>query len=318
MFLDSEGSSLVFVYGALRSGTTVFRLMLDSHSNISNPGEMDFLFDFLHRDSTHPTQWRYDLEGLSLNRIFQSSGLLVTEGRDGLDLLDDFLMQTTGRLGGHKCMSINVHRHIDVIFEIFPQTRCIHMLRDPRDVARSSIAMGWAYNIYYGVNHWIGTEQAWDRGAKDIPSSQLLTLTYEGLFRNIDTELHAVCDFLGVDWDAGMLRYHETSTYGPPDPELIEQWRHKCTQADLDLLEGKAGPLMLAKGYALSGKGYQPTKFEKLKLAIRQKLFLWGFGVQRYGIVCFYGEKLTRSVKLKGLQRYFRQQMNVIDKALVK
>jgi hypothetical protein len=36
---------IVFVYGALRSGTTVFRLMLDSHPKISNPDEMDFLFD---------------------------------------------------------------------------------------------------------------------------------------------------------------------------------------------------------------------------------------------------------------------------------
>ena len=32
-------NKLIFVFGALRSGTTVFKLMLNSHVDISNPGE---------------------------------------------------------------------------------------------------------------------------------------------------------------------------------------------------------------------------------------------------------------------------------------
>jgi len=41
-----EGDPPVFVFGALRSGTTVFRLMLDAHGEIRNPGEADYLVDY--------------------------------------------------------------------------------------------------------------------------------------------------------------------------------------------------------------------------------------------------------------------------------
>jgi hypothetical protein len=42
----------VFIFGSMRAGTTVFRLMLDAHDGISNPGEVDFLFDHLARDAS--------------------------------------------------------------------------------------------------------------------------------------------------------------------------------------------------------------------------------------------------------------------------
>ena len=49
---------VIFVYGALRSGTTLFRLMLEAHPALSNAGEADFLFDFLSPDQNHATGWR--------------------------------------------------------------------------------------------------------------------------------------------------------------------------------------------------------------------------------------------------------------------
>ena len=36
---------LVFICGSLRSGSSLTHLMIDHHSEISNPGEFDFLFD---------------------------------------------------------------------------------------------------------------------------------------------------------------------------------------------------------------------------------------------------------------------------------
>jgi Sulfotransferase family len=46
MTIGVEGvreSDLVFVAGALRSGTTVFRLILDAHPQVTSPGEFDFI-----------------------------------------------------------------------------------------------------------------------------------------------------------------------------------------------------------------------------------------------------------------------------------
>ena len=265
----------VFVYGALRSGTTVFRLMLDSHGGIGNPGERDFILDHLRPDPGHPTGWRYDLPRLRLDRIYQMSGLEIPADAagaplDGLDLLASFLTQlrdqTGGETGGHKVFTLNIHRHIGRVLKIFPEARIIHMLRDPRDVARSSIGMGWADHIYRGVDHWIATERDWDRGAAAARPDQVLTLTYEDLFRDLEGELRRVCAFLGAPFSPAMLRYHEVSTYAPPDPKLVEQWRRKCDPDHVALLEGKAGDLMQARGYALTGTARLPGAAERLAL----------------------------------------------------
>ncbi|WP_341486047.1 sulfotransferase [Thioclava sp. GXIMD4215] len=314
----AKTKDIVFVYGALRSGTTVFRLMLDHHPMIANPGELDFLFDFLWPDPSHPTQWRYDIDKMRLDWIFQAYGLIVPADKDGLDLLENFLYQIDARYGSKPVMTINIHRNVDKVRAIFPEVKLIHMLRDPRDVARSSIGMGWSCNIYYGVDHWIKTEAAWDKAgiAPDDPNT--LQLTYENLFRDIDSQLHRVCDFLDVPWDEEMLSYHRNSTYDPPDPKLIEQWRHKCSAEDIALLEGKARALLVARGYVPAGEGHVPGSAEKLTLFLRQRMFQWRGGIEKLGAGLFFGEKLTRHLKLHRQHRALVHQINLIKQKSVR
>lgn len=302
---------IVFVYGALRSGTTVFRLMLDTHPAISNPGEMDFLFDFLKPDSSHPTGWRYDLDGLRWNRIFKSSELELPPGCDGLDLLDSFLAQLNARAPG-QVLSINLHRHMDRVFAILPHVRVLHMLRDPRDVARSSIQIGWVGTLYHGVSHWIDTETAWDVGTQGVSEAQILEITYEGLFRDITGTLQRVCAFLDVEFLPEMLRYHENTTYGPPDVNLTEQWKRKCAPRELAELEARAGPLMEKRGYALSQNPRNPGVMRRIVLATRGLLYRWRFGMKRYGVVTYWAEKVSRWIGLTGANRRIRKRMDAI------
>lgn len=311
------GLDPVFIYGAMRSGTTVFRLMLEAHGKISNPGEVDFLFEYLRRDGAHASGWRYDLVGLRIDRIFQSYGLEMAEGRDGLDLLADFLRQLQAR-APDTVMTLNVHHKIDKILQVFPDAKIIHVLRDPRDVARSSVPMGWAARPYHGVDHWIGTERAWDRGIGAADPSQILDLHYEALFARIETELAEVCGFLGLPYNDNMLRYHENSNYAPPDPKLIEQWRSKCSPDDIALVEGKAAALMRARGYEPTGTGRVPGALEDLKLRLETKIFRYRFNMRRYGAALFFGAKLTRRLGLRSLHEPLRQRMNAIHQAQLK
>lgn len=307
----------VFVCGAMRSGTTMFRLMLDTHGQIANPGEVDFLFDHLRPDPAHPTGWRYDLEALRLDRIFNSKSLTLPEGKEGLDLLADFLAQFQARTPD-KRLSFNLHHNLARAVRVLPAAKMIHMLRDPRDVARSSVPMGWAARPYYGIDHWIATEQSWRQAAQIADPDRIHELRYETLFADMETELKAVCAFIGVPYTADMLRYHENSSYAPPDPKLVAQWRHKCTDYDIALVEGKAGDLMAACGYAPTGAGHVPRGFEALKLKIEQKLYLWRFGMKRYGSTLFWSEKLSRALKLRGANTRIKLRMNDIHQAQLK
>lgn len=297
----------VLVYGALRSGTTVFRLMLNAHTGVQNPGEVDFLFDHLRRDPAAPGGWRYDLEALGDDRIFRAHGLTVPRGLDGLGLLRDFVRQFRAR-DPEAVLTMNVHRHAERIAEVMPEAPIIHLLRDPRDVARSSVGMGWAGLSYFGADHWIATERSWD--AAGFVGSRVLTLKFEDLMADLEGELTRVCGFLGVPFSAAMLGYHRKSTYGPPDPKIAEQWRRKATPHEIALLEGKCGELIAARGYATGGAPHYPGRLEWARLALRNNLSRRRASLRRFGLPLLLGAKLSGWVGANGLHRHFRRRMD--------
>lgn len=270
----------VAVYGALRSGTTLLRLMLDAHPQLSCPGETDFIFD--HLRGSGPAA-RYDETAMERDRIYRAHRTLYA-GTPLPDLTPDALIN---RIAGADSIAVlMLHRRISRAVAIYPDLRIIHFLRDPRDVARSSIGMGWAGNVYYGIDHWLETETDWARIAPDLPENQVLTIHYEDLIAAPENTLRLICGFLGVDYTPAMLAYDKTSTYDKPSKDLSVQWKHKQTPRDVGLIEAKIGPLLTACGYQPSGFApRQPSLFEKLGLALGNKRARWTKRVQRYGFV---------------------------------
>ncbi|WP_280952567.1 sulfotransferase family protein [Roseovarius aestuariivivens] len=299
----------VFVFGALRSGTTVFRLMLDAHPRIKNPGEADYLFDYLHQSDKG--QWRYDLDALRADRIFNAQELKIPAGVDGLRLLEAFLRQLDEKAPG--ILTLNVHRNIQRLHAALPGTRLLHMLRDPRDVARSSIGMGWSGNSYHGVDHWIRTETQWSAVEKSVNPNNVLELHYEDLFADCPSTLKRVCEFLGVPFDPAMLTYHETSSYSPPDRSLVKQWTRNASQNEIVWIEHKAGALMRARGYETATPGTAPSLLRKVFLFLTNKLAVWKFGIRRYGASVFLLEKLTRWLRIGKLNHGYREIMQRED-----
>lgn len=300
----AQTSPPVFVFGALRSGTTLLRLMLNSHDRITNPGETDFLFDFLTPDASHPTGWRYDIQAMQAHRIFKAHRLNVPAGRDGLDLLHDLIAQLGAGQGG--VLTLNVHRHADRIIKVLPDARFIHLIRDPRDVARSSIGMGWSGTSFWGINHWIGTERAWD--AAGVPAAQVLDLKFEDLMGDITHELGRLCAFLGVPFSNRMLRYHENTSYGPPDPAIARQWRTRASPREIALLEGKCGDLITARGYELNGQPAVPGRAELAALYLRDRLLRWRFNIRRFGLPVFLLSQITRHIHIGPLNELVRRK----------
>lgn len=300
--------SVTFVFGALRSGTTLFRLMLNAHGGISNPGEVDFLFDFLAPDPTHPTGWRYDRGAMQKHRIFRSRKLNLPADCDGLDLLHDMIAQLCERTDG--VLTLNVHRHADRIARVLPQARFIHLLRDPRDVARSSIGMGWSGNSFYGVEHWIATERSWDRAATYIAEDQVMTLRFETLMADLENQLKRASVFLGLKFSASMLDYHKNTTYAPPDPRIAGQWRRNANPYDIALLEGKCGDLIVARGYELNGAPLYPGWLERRMLALKNRVFRWRYNIRRFGWPLFVSAHFTRLFGAKTLNERVQRRMD--------
>lgn len=275
----SKSSRNMFVYGALRSGSTLLRLMLDGHPRLSCPGESDFMFDYV---SVRGGVRVLDLDALQRDWIFAGLGFDLPGGSAEaavFSLADQVRMQCDIGV-------MVLHRGIDRALDFFGDARIIHLVRDPRDVARSSVPMGWAGNAYCGVDHWIRTEEAWTAVQDRLQPGQVLEVRYEDLVRSPEAVLTRICDFAGIGYDAAMMGYDQRSSYARPDPEKAEQWRKRLTPREVAQLEAKLGARLFAHGYRASGHPpVSPGAFADIALRLQSKHKVWSRKFGDYGVV---------------------------------
>lgn len=286
-----ESGDLVFICGALRSGTTLLRIMINHHPQLSNPGEMDFLFEPPAVKNGAADLNRY-LHDLSFNRVFRKIGFIARPQLGHHGMIRDFVAQLQKPGVG---LSINIHRNFELVPNFFPAARYVHLLRDPRDVARSAIGMGWAGNVYHGIDHWIASERSFERLAAMVPAGRILKMRHEDLIANPVGELTRLCRFLNVDFDPAMLSYPETTTYSAPDPALIGQWRLQLSKRDIGLVEAKAGILLGQRGYDPSGiKPVSPGRLQRLILRIDDRWHRWRLMADRQGTFLMLADLIVR------------------------
>ena len=281
---------LVFICGALRSGTSLFHLMLDAHPTITNPGEFDFLFDGLTDLKQEPSVEQY-ADFLSKSRIFNSKPININSACTSYhQLINDLVSQ----LDDSGILCLNIHRNFDWAQHYFNDATFVHLLRDPRDVAKSTIRMGWAGNTYHAVDHWIESERSWDRLVARGNPARIFEFRYEDLIGDLSGTLTAFCDFLNTKYDPKMLTYHEKSTYAPPDITLTQQWKRLQAPREIELVEIKAKELMENRGYEVSvAKPRQPGFYEKLGLMLGNRISRYLFSIRRYGLLLSVAQKLT-------------------------
>lgn len=298
----------VFVYGALRSGTTLLRVMLKSHPELQSPGEADFLFDHIVYDEAARDGWRYDRKALCEDRILKAKNLEFDKSLDGRALLDAMIDAMARANQGR--LFVSVHRHAPRIATLFPTSPIIHLLRDPRDVARSSIGMGWAGTSYHGVGHWIDTETAWDAAA--FNPENVHELRFEELMDDVEGHLIKICRFLGLEFDSAMRRYWEGSSYGPPEPQIAEKWRQQADCREVAIIEGRVGELLERRGYTAAGRPAFLSHYEWLRLTAAHRLHRWRYNSQRYGTLLSWSYRAARILRMRSLQSKLGRRKDAI------
>jgi hypothetical protein len=310
-------STPFFVVGAERSGTTVFRLMLDSHPELSVCPEFEYVVDPLAGRDDLPSAEEFR-DKLASDWVFLVNDFNVDPSLSYVDLASSFLSQHQRRSGGRMVGAV-VHRNFDQLSRIWPDARYIHLVRDPRDVARSVVNMGWAGNVWHGVERWIEAEQIWDSLRTSLDPSRFLNVKYEELVLEPEATLRSVCDFLGTQFSSEMLHYPGQTSYQAPDASLVEQWRRKQTTREISLVEAKAGELMRARGYSLYGeKGYYPSGAMRVFLRAHDKLGRARFRARRLGPSLYVRELFSRRLHLKAWQRRLEPELREIWRSTLK
>lgn len=316
MGTDLSARNDLVVFGALRSGSTMLRLMIDAHPAFQCNGEHDYLFQYVWFDEAQQ-QWLIDREKLLMNRIFRAHDLRCPQTSDAKTAIASLLTQLRNKSEGR--LVVIIHRNLKVALALMENPPIVHLIRDPRDVAASSIGMGWAGNVYYGADHWIATENEWARALPILSGLTVFTLRFEDLVADPDSRLTELCNFAGVDFSPKMLEFHRVTTYSPVDSKLASQWRKKRTERELALIELRAGKLLTATGFKPSGVvPIRLNSFEKVKLWLENKSFKLRFRIKRHGLFDTIWVTGTRRLGLEALAKSAILRMSERDKRYLK
>ncbi|HXD70167.1 MAG TPA: sulfotransferase [Gaiellales bacterium] len=324
MTTDNEGAgprrrgparAPIFLVGSERSGSTLLRLMLDHHPRIAFAPEIDFVVEHVSDTGEFPAMPGY----LDWIATVRGADYAVDPRLDYLSLVHDFLDQKQAAGGGKEHVGATVHRCFERLRFLWPDARYIHLLRDPRDVARSVVQKGWAGNLYQAAEFWIAAERSWDALRPHLEPGRSIEVRYEELVGAPERELARLCGFIGVDYSEAMLAYpQDARQYPPPDPSLARQWRTKLTPRETALVEARTSLLMAERGYPASVR--PPLRVGQLEhhaLLGRARLRRLHTRVGHYGPLLVAEDVFGRRLGLRSLARAAQHRINAIDQRLI-
>lgn len=268
----------LFIIGTERSGSNLVRVILDSHSCICVPHPPHVLnllggierrdgppdlermarsIDRLLRNHIHP--WSFALD---LPRMVEAA-----RPPDLYGLVAAMYEQAAAAEGKARwgCKSTFMIHHVHRILDRDPDARLVWLVRDPRDVAASSKRS--VFNPYHPVQTarlWAEQQALGLELEERLPDSAMLRLRYEDLVRSAESELRRLCDFLGEDFEPGMLRFFERDE-ARRGAAMSESWRNtarpilvsntgkhreELTTTENAWVEAIAAEAMTALGYA--------------------------------------------------------------------
>jgi Sulfotransferase family len=190
----------IFVVGCHRSGTTLLRLLLDSHPNISCGPETGFLTDFarITRDPMWPHLRQYGFPKEywhgKVAELFNSFQTDYARARGKLRWAEK---------------TPNYALHLDYINELFPTCQVIHIIRDGRDVVASHLDR-WGYvSAVKATRKWPLYIDRTRRAGARLPAHRYREVRYEDLVGDSEAVMRGLLDFLGEPWDEGVLQYDQ-------------------------------------------------------------------------------------------------------------
>ena len=307
----------IFLVGAERSGTTLLRLILNQHPQIAWCNEFEYAVDLMTQPNNYPDLNNY-YQWLETHRIFQATGFTIDRSLSYPELINSFLVQKCNHQN-KLIVGATVHRHFDRVLQIWPDACFIHIVRDGRDVSRSCIGMGWAGNVWKGIERWIEAENLWSELSTKITADRRIDVVYEDLISHPAKTLQPICDFIGVDYDPVMLEYHHSTTYDFPDPQFIGQWRRKLSEAEIQLVESRIATMLTPRGYELSGLPIIQVNAAKVRsLQLDDWWKRVQFRIRKTGLPLFISDYVSRHLRLHGWQKEVQLKLNAIDAAGIK
>lgn len=269
------------IVGCGRSGTTLLRNILDTHSKLAVAHEAHFLGPMARDREKYEAGDSFNIDAfltdLYADPNFRRQGLDEADLRRELESEKpaDFsaavrvVYACYARAFGDKPFygdkTPGYVKHIPLLARLFPESSFIHIVRDGRDVALAYIERDeWGpKTVAEAALYWDGRVREGRIAGERLGSSRYLEIKYEDLVEHPEEVLVHICEFLGLEFEPGMLSFHEkgdrfaATTATPeaftklalPVTKGLRDWRAQMDPADVALFEALAGDLIEELGY---------------------------------------------------------------------
>jgi uncharacterized protein YjiS (DUF1127 family) len=285
--LGDVASTLFFVVGPSRSGTTLLQAMLNAHSRLCVPPETHFFpyeaeFDGL----ISRVRWGRGLDAF-VRFLFEEKRRLADLGLEREPLLAEarrlnltskralFLLilaryrkqAEDGEIVGEKTPRHLLHAQ--TLACRYPDARFLVLFRDPRAKALSERHVPFGSpSLFVATRRWRQYARAFARLRRTVRPERLHEMSYEALVRHPRREVEHLASFLGVAFENDMLAFYDRDERGYPSREdwkqnttrpieekHIDKWKRELSGREIALIERTAGPELEERGYDRAAEG---------------------------------------------------------------
>ncbi len=187
----------------------------------------------------------------------------------------------------------NIHQMLFFLVDCFPDAKFIYQVRDPRDFLLSAVARRkrWLGNkfgsIRNAMNVWREDQLGGLAAYGLLGPERVFLQRYEDLVGNFDDTVSRLCDFLDLDFDGRMHKFHEAdhaqqlAVKGGPRENLarplmtanFRKYRKGLSRGKVKIVEAYNGDLMDRLGYPREYTGLsRPGLFSTLRPQLSEPL----------------------------------------------
>lgn len=194
----------IFIIGCPRSGTTLLRVILDSHPNICCGPETHIVK--IMKESREKILKNWNMlkpYGINKKKIDKKISEILT-------IFTNNYMKIKKKERWAEKTPDNIF-YLNIIDKLFPDCLFINVIRDGRDVVCSYKQRWGRITLLTGIKNWNQSIQLTCEYRKKIANKRYIEIKYENLVIHPERETKKIMNFIDEKWMPSLLEHHKTS-----------------------------------------------------------------------------------------------------------
>lgn len=285
----------IFITGCPRSGTTMLAGILGNAKSCVAAPESHFFNDFIYKHLPEESaeasktdlatffnnhyrfkQWNIDASKVkdlpkkitinNFNEIIENTIRLFAESHSKVSEKEIIRIDHTPS---------NI-KNFDILNELFPKSKFIYIIRDPRAIYASIKGLDWGPNTALKLGKlWVEYIAAYFAFQKLYPN-RICLVRYEDIVNNGPSHIEKLCNFIGIDYNNSLLKDEgfKVPEYTSSQHALVgksldknraDKWKKELKKEEVLIIESECGTIM-------SAFDYQNSQTIKYKISKKDKL----------------------------------------------